>query len=266
MCWRRCRSASADPRLWEIKAIGLAVIFVYAFFKFAWSYRLFNYVAILLGAMPLAQPKRTRRRPQTHVQRTARLFDGGGPAFQPRPARVLLRTRLSRLVRQPLGVHGDHRGGRVGDVVAAVRLGCAPRDGRLMSRLKSRHQIPKIICKSDARSASNARIVTARALRSPRSRTRTKMRHRETRHRRGKRFGVAVRLCGARKFRDQPLQLAEMPRRGIVDRTGHVVELDRRGEDRAAAGQAGLIEPDDPALEEHAQARPRGHRWRATAR
>ena len=30
--------------------IGLAVIFVYAFFKFAWSYRLFNYAAILLGA------------------------------------------------------------------------------------------------------------------------------------------------------------------------------------------------------------------------
>src|SRR3977135_1091505 len=36
--------------LWEIKAIGLAVVFVYAFFKFAWSYRLFNYVVILLGA------------------------------------------------------------------------------------------------------------------------------------------------------------------------------------------------------------------------
>ncbi|GGH25098.1 membrane protein [Alsobacter metallidurans] len=38
--------------LWEMKVIGLAVIFVYAFFKFAWSYRLFNYAAILLGATP----------------------------------------------------------------------------------------------------------------------------------------------------------------------------------------------------------------------
>ena len=38
--------------LWEIKTVGLAVIFAYAFFKFAWSYRLFNYVAILIGAMP----------------------------------------------------------------------------------------------------------------------------------------------------------------------------------------------------------------------
>ena len=32
--------------------VGLILIFIYAFFKFAWSYRLFNYVAILLGAMP----------------------------------------------------------------------------------------------------------------------------------------------------------------------------------------------------------------------
>ena len=46
--------------LWEMKAIGLAVIFVYAFFKFAWSYRLFNYVAILLGAMPPPAEKDTR--------------------------------------------------------------------------------------------------------------------------------------------------------------------------------------------------------------
>ena len=37
---------------WEIKVIGLAVIFAYAFFKFGWSYRLFNYCAILIGAIP----------------------------------------------------------------------------------------------------------------------------------------------------------------------------------------------------------------------
>jgi uncharacterized membrane protein len=35
---------------WEAKVVGLAVIFVYAFFKFAWAYRLFNYMAILVGA------------------------------------------------------------------------------------------------------------------------------------------------------------------------------------------------------------------------
>jgi uncharacterized membrane protein len=42
---------------WEAKTIGLAVIFVYAFFKFAWAYRLYNYVAILVGATPPARDK-----------------------------------------------------------------------------------------------------------------------------------------------------------------------------------------------------------------
>ena len=38
---------------WELKVAGLALIFVYAFFKFAWAYRLFNYAAILVGAVPM---------------------------------------------------------------------------------------------------------------------------------------------------------------------------------------------------------------------
>jgi uncharacterized membrane protein len=38
--------------VWEVKTLGLLVIFAYTFFKFAWSYRLFNYAAILLGATP----------------------------------------------------------------------------------------------------------------------------------------------------------------------------------------------------------------------
>ncbi|MFV0280757.1 MAG: DUF599 domain-containing protein [Rhodoblastus sp.] len=40
--------------LWEIKTIGLMAIFGYAFFKFGWSYRLYNYSAILIGATPPA--------------------------------------------------------------------------------------------------------------------------------------------------------------------------------------------------------------------
>ena len=40
---------------WDMKVLGLAVIFVYAFFKFAWSYRLFNYAAILIGAIPVVK-------------------------------------------------------------------------------------------------------------------------------------------------------------------------------------------------------------------
>ena len=44
---------ATSPFAWEVKVLGLAVIFVYAFFKFAWSYRLFNYTAILVGAVPV---------------------------------------------------------------------------------------------------------------------------------------------------------------------------------------------------------------------
>ena len=66
--------------LWELKSIGVAVIFVYAFFKFSWSYRLFNYVSILLGAMP---PHRDRDTPaaDTHVKRTTQLFASAGRHF-----------------------------------------------------------------------------------------------------------------------------------------------------------------------------------------
>ncbi|WP_324617391.1 DUF599 domain-containing protein [Microvirga alba] len=44
---------ATTPLIWEVKVIGLAIIFVYAFFKFAWSYRLFNYMAIIVGAVPV---------------------------------------------------------------------------------------------------------------------------------------------------------------------------------------------------------------------
>ncbi len=70
----------ASRELWEAKAIGLTVIYVYAFFKFAWAYRLYNYVAILLGAMPLPADKDTAEA-ETHVVRTARLFTTAGRHF-----------------------------------------------------------------------------------------------------------------------------------------------------------------------------------------
>lgn len=42
---------------WEIKSIGLTVIFIYAFFKFAWCHRLYNYMVIMIGAMPPSSKK-----------------------------------------------------------------------------------------------------------------------------------------------------------------------------------------------------------------
>ncbi|MGW9230252.1 DUF599 domain-containing protein [Pseudorhizobium sp. NPDC055634] len=39
--------------VFELKVAGLAVMFGFAFFKFGWSYRLFNYCTILFGALPM---------------------------------------------------------------------------------------------------------------------------------------------------------------------------------------------------------------------
>jgi uncharacterized membrane protein len=71
---------SAAPAMWEIKCIGLILIFVYAFFKFAWSYRLFNYVAILIGATPPASESDTQEG-EAHVMRTTKLFGAAARHF-----------------------------------------------------------------------------------------------------------------------------------------------------------------------------------------
>jgi uncharacterized membrane protein len=44
----------------EFKIIGLTLIFVYAFFKLAWAYRLFNYSAIMIGATPVRDERDTQ--------------------------------------------------------------------------------------------------------------------------------------------------------------------------------------------------------------
>lgn len=42
----------ASKTAWELKILTLILIFVYTFFKFAWSLRQFNYSVILIGAAP----------------------------------------------------------------------------------------------------------------------------------------------------------------------------------------------------------------------
>lgn len=39
--------------MFELKVCGLIALFAYSFFKFGWSYRLFNYCTILFGAIPM---------------------------------------------------------------------------------------------------------------------------------------------------------------------------------------------------------------------
>jgi uncharacterized membrane protein len=65
---------------WELKTLGLAIIFVYAFFKFSWSYRLFNYFAILLGATPPLEEKDTPEA-LAHARRAAKLSEEAGRHF-----------------------------------------------------------------------------------------------------------------------------------------------------------------------------------------
>jgi uncharacterized membrane protein len=65
---------------WEAKTLGLAVIMIYAFFKFAWSYRVFNYVAIMVGATPHGAARDTPEA-QAHALRTARLLETAGRHF-----------------------------------------------------------------------------------------------------------------------------------------------------------------------------------------
>ena len=66
--------------LWEMKMMGLAIVFVYAFFKFAWSYRLYNYFAIMVGAAPPPAEKDSAAA-QAFAHRAARLCADAGRHF-----------------------------------------------------------------------------------------------------------------------------------------------------------------------------------------
>jgi uncharacterized membrane protein len=46
-------ATASSALLWEVKVALLIVIFVFAFFKFTWSLRQFNYLVVLIGAAPL---------------------------------------------------------------------------------------------------------------------------------------------------------------------------------------------------------------------
>ena len=46
---------SVDRAAFELKVAGLVAIYTYSLFKFGWSYRLFNYCQILIGAIPMVK-------------------------------------------------------------------------------------------------------------------------------------------------------------------------------------------------------------------
>lgn len=44
----------ASPVAWNVKVLVLMTVLIYAFFKFAWAFRLAHYAMIMMGAMPSA--------------------------------------------------------------------------------------------------------------------------------------------------------------------------------------------------------------------
>lgn len=64
--------AQTEQALWDLKVLLLIVVFVYAFFKFTWSLRQFNYVAILIGAAP-PPVERPDAAALAYAERTARV-------------------------------------------------------------------------------------------------------------------------------------------------------------------------------------------------
>lgn len=51
-------SSVASRWIWELKLGVLMVLFIYAFFKFTWSVRLYNFVSVLVGSSPPPDAKK----------------------------------------------------------------------------------------------------------------------------------------------------------------------------------------------------------------
>ncbi len=70
-------AAQSTAVIWEMKLILLITIFIYAFFKFAWAFRLAHYTAIMIGATPILDAG-NRQACDAHALRTAQLIGIAG--------------------------------------------------------------------------------------------------------------------------------------------------------------------------------------------
>ena len=52
-------SAVPSREIWELRLVVLLVVFIYAFFKFTWSMRMYNFVAVMIGSAPLPDDSKT---------------------------------------------------------------------------------------------------------------------------------------------------------------------------------------------------------------
>ncbi len=79
-------AVEVSPLLWELKVLLLLILFVYAFFKFTWAFRQYNYCLILIGSVALPgritdEAKRIAERTAEIASSTARHFNGGMRAY-----------------------------------------------------------------------------------------------------------------------------------------------------------------------------------------
>lgn len=67
-------TGSVARPVFEAKVLGLIAILSYAFFKFGWAYRLFNYCSILIGAVPVLRDEAAMTdETEVAVRRAARM-------------------------------------------------------------------------------------------------------------------------------------------------------------------------------------------------
>lgn len=71
----------ASRELWQIKLVVLGALFVYAFFKFTWSLRQFNYCSIMMGAAPMPADFADRASLERCAEGLARLNSLAGDQF-----------------------------------------------------------------------------------------------------------------------------------------------------------------------------------------
>lgn len=65
--------ARTDAMVFDLKLILLISVFVYAFFKFAWGFRLSHYCGIMIGATPQPSPE-TQAQCETHADAVSALI------------------------------------------------------------------------------------------------------------------------------------------------------------------------------------------------
>jgi len=72
-------AVQASREVWEMKLAGLLLIFIYAFFKFTWSMRHFNYLSVMIGAAPSTEQQYSWA--EDYVNRTARVSTNATNTF-----------------------------------------------------------------------------------------------------------------------------------------------------------------------------------------